>query len=146
MQQPTVVVLPPGAAPRQFTANVIPDTLYEHFFAFLNANNPGGFKREEVKLVGAATVGELMLLAATSDEMGERQFKETAKRIKKGYLQSSGIALESGTRDERTSASPRCGNWQIPICTCRGWESCRPYRAGRSELTPKMQHIAFRYI
>lgn len=96
MQQPTVVVLPPGAAPKQLTANVIPDTLYEHFFAFLNANNPGGFKREEVKMVGAATVGELMLLAATSDEMGERQFKETAKRIKKaaaGAMRHS-LALE----------------------------------------------------
>lgn len=96
MQQPTVVVLPPSAEPRQLTANVFPDSLYEHFFAFLNANNPGGFQPEEVKLVGAATVGELMLLAATSDEMGEREFKETAKRIKKataGTMRHS-LALE----------------------------------------------------
>ncbi|MGC8213076.1 hypothetical protein [Ralstonia pseudosolanacearum] len=80
---PPVVVLPPGAAPRRLTANVFPDTLYDHMVAFLNVNNPGGFTRDEVKLVGASTVGELMLLAATSDDMGEREVKDTAKRIKR---------------------------------------------------------------
>ncbi|WP_321845820.1 hypothetical protein [Paraburkholderia bannensis] len=82
MDAPTIQILPPKDGPKQYTVDVRATTLYEHFMAFLSANNPCGFALDEISEVDPDTIGGLMLLVATRDEISEREFKLTAKKVK----------------------------------------------------------------
>lgn len=79
-------------APRLLTANTKNKSLYEHFLAFLNANNTSGFQLDELTSVGERTIGDLMLEVATASRIAEEDFKRQAKTIKKtsdGHLTHS---------------------------------------------------------
>ncbi|MFP3801299.1 hypothetical protein [Paraburkholderia sp. SIMBA_027] len=96
MDAPTIQILPPSDEPKRYTVDVRATTLYEHFMAFLCANNPSGFASDEISEVDPDTIGGLMLLVATRDEISEREFKLAAKRVKvrTNRLITHGRALE----------------------------------------------------
>jgi hypothetical protein len=90
-----IIELPPQEPPKQPTAHCTPGSLYEHFLAFLNANNQNGFmsdagiisdytkfaKRPDyeefsidaIESIGRDTVVGLMLMVATQDAISYKE-------------------------------------------------------------------------
>ncbi|MBK3844508.1 hypothetical protein [Paraburkholderia aspalathi] len=75
--------IPPAEDPRSLTARPPVSTLRDHFLSFLNANNPSGFRPEEVVALNAKSIGDLMLFVATNDYLTEKKLKSWANKIKK---------------------------------------------------------------
>jgi hypothetical protein len=96
MDAPTIQILPPAAGPKQYTVDARASTLHEHFMSFLNANNPCGFAADDISEVDPDTIGGLMLLVSTRDEISERDFKLAAKtvRVRTNRLITHSRALE----------------------------------------------------
>lgn len=108
--------LPPQKSPKQITASHRPQTLQEHFLSFLNYNNQNGFQDdndtleivepaailsknnflslESIKEISIETIGSLMFMLATRDEITLMEFKIHARKItdlsrkKIGYCRS----------------------------------------------------------
>ncbi|MFM0619063.1 hypothetical protein PQR37_33935 [Paraburkholderia nemoris] len=74
--------IPPAEDPRSLTARPPVSTLRDHFLSFLNANNPSGFRPEEVVALNAKSIGDLMLFVATNDYLTEKKLKSWANKIK----------------------------------------------------------------
>lgn len=96
--------LPPQEGPKQLTAYQRPQTLYEHFMAFMNANNQNGFMDDkgviadytkfaarpdnelfsidEVQSISKDTVAGLLLLIATKEMISYKELLRCAYEIK----------------------------------------------------------------
>jgi hypothetical protein len=75
--------LPPQEAPKQLTARFAPETLRDHFLAFLNANNQSGFSADDIVSIDGDTIVDLIVSAARLDLVNETKCKMFAKRLKR---------------------------------------------------------------
>jgi hypothetical protein len=77
-----VYTVPPQEAPRQVTAYVRPENLYEHLLAFLNFNNPSGFPPVELAELDKNTIGGILLALTDKNELSKKSLSAYAKKIK----------------------------------------------------------------
>lgn len=74
--------LPPQEGEPQLTARVAVKTLGEHFVAFLNANNLGGYLTEPDRVLSDDRVGDLLILTACCKMINLAEFKRRATRLR----------------------------------------------------------------
>ena len=91
----TVTILPAGPAPAQKTAVYKPKNLQEQLEAFLNSNNPSGFKKEavaekEIKPLppleyneNSRKIVDILLEVSNRYLLSEKRFKTYAQELKK---------------------------------------------------------------
>lgn len=128
--------LPPGEPPKALTARCRPITLEEHFLAFLCANNPAGFLPEIVQSLPRETIGDLMLLVATHNDLSQSHFKSYAKKVKR----ASSAAIRHSRALDLLSALFGYKNYYE---ACREFQRCGRLvnRRNRSSITMKIFNI-----
>lgn len=90
-----ITVLPAGPEPAKETAHYYPKTLYEHFVAFQNQNNKGGFPIEEptvtielmpiekIMALENASTADCLLLFAQHEYVTEKDLKDFRRFMQK---------------------------------------------------------------